>query len=351
LLDGKGNRFCDELGTRDYVTGRIWDNGVYPVRLILNGAASKEIEWHCKHYCERGLMKRFEHGSELAKDMGISEDQLKAAFDDYNSIAKGNKKDPWGKRFFSTGDWKMDDIFNVAWMEPVLHYTMGGLEINPKSEVIDGNGKPIPGLYASGEVAGGVHGANRLGGSSFLGCVVYGRVAGDEAASYLLKQLSSGQIAGERLGQVANHLETKIRIDPSTNKAVIEFSWDGQNQQASSSSSSASSSGVQERPAAQTAPPQQTDSLAQVPYNDHQVKEKKSYTIDEVAKHNTDDDPWVVVAGQVLAVKDFLEDHPGGAKAILLYKGKDCTEAFDMLHERDVIQKYAKDTIIGTLQE
>ena len=47
----------------------------------------------------------------------------------------------------------------------------------------------------------------------------------------------------------------------------------------------------------------------------------------------------------MLAVKDFLEDHPGGAKAILLYKGKDCTEAFDMLHERDVIQKYAKDTI------
>jgi aspartate oxidase len=49
LLDGKGNRFCDELGTRDYVSQRIWDNGVYPVRLILNGAASKDIEWHCKH--------------------------------------------------------------------------------------------------------------------------------------------------------------------------------------------------------------------------------------------------------------------------------------------------------------
>lgn len=343
LLDGKGNRFCDELGTRDYVTGRIWDNGVYPVRLILNGAASGEIEWHCKHYCERGLMKRFEHGRDLAKDMGISEEQLKAAFDDYNKIAKGDKKDPWGKRFFSSGEWKMDDIFNVAWMEPVLHYTMGGLEINAKSQVIDGNGKVIPGLYASGEVAGGVHGANRLGGSSLLGCVVYGRVAGDEAASYLLKQLSSGQIAGERLTQVANHLETKIRIDPSTNKAVIEFSWDGQNQQASSSaSSSASTSAV---PAAQTAPPQQTDNMGQVPHNDNQVKEKKSYTIDEVAKHNTDEDPWVVVAGQVLAVKDFLEDHPGGAKAILLYKGKDCTEAFDMLHERDVIQKYAKDTI------
>lgn len=49
LLDGKGDRFCDELGLRSYVTQRIWDNGVYPVRLILNGNASKEIEWHCKH--------------------------------------------------------------------------------------------------------------------------------------------------------------------------------------------------------------------------------------------------------------------------------------------------------------
>ena len=95
----------------------------------------------------------------------------------------------------------MDDFFNVAWMEPVLHYTMGGLEVNAKSQVINTSGKPIEGLWASGEVAGGVHGANRLGGSSLLGCVVFGRVAGDEASQYLFKQLSSGQIAGQRLNQ------------------------------------------------------------------------------------------------------------------------------------------------------
>lgn len=62
----------------------------------------------------------------------------------------------------------MDDTFHVALMTPVLHYTMGGLEIDPESRVLDGSGKPIPGLFASGEVAGGVHGANRLGGSSLL---------------------------------------------------------------------------------------------------------------------------------------------------------------------------------------
>ena len=71
-------------------------------------------------------------------------------------------------QFFQPGDLRMDDVFHVAIMTPVLHYTMGGLEIDPESRVLDAQGKPIPGLFASGEVAGGVHGANRLGGSSLL---------------------------------------------------------------------------------------------------------------------------------------------------------------------------------------
>jgi succinate dehydrogenase/fumarate reductase flavoprotein subunit len=62
----------------------------------------------------------------------------------------------------------MNDTYHVALMTPVLHYTMGGLEIGTDSSVHDSNQKPIPGLYACGELAGGVHGANRLGGSSLL---------------------------------------------------------------------------------------------------------------------------------------------------------------------------------------
>jgi len=64
---------------------------------------------------------------------------------------------------------------------------MGGLEIDPEARVLVRGGAPLPGLFAAGEVAGGVHGANRLGGSSLLGCVVFGRVAGDTAAAYLLQ--------------------------------------------------------------------------------------------------------------------------------------------------------------------
>merc|ERR1711998_223948 len=75
------------------------------------------------------------------------------------------------------------------------------------------------------------------------------------------------------------------------------------------------------------------------------------YPMSEVAKHTTDKDCWVVVAGQVLNVTSFLSQHPGGALAILTFAGKDATEEFDMIHPPDVIGKYAPDAIIGVVGE
>merc|ERR1711971_509700 len=71
------------------------------------------------------------------------------------------------------------------------------------------------------------------------------------------------------------------------------------------------------------------------------------YTMEEVAKHVTKDDCWVVVSGQVLNVTSFLSQHPGGELAILTFAGKDATEEFNMIHPPDVIPKYAPDAIIG----
>ena len=65
-----------------------------------------------------------------------------------------------------------------------------------------------------------------------------------------------------------------------------------------------------------------------------------SVTIDEVKKHNTDKDCWVIIGDDVFDVTNFLADHPGGKKAIMLYAGQDATEEFDMLHDRKVIKKY-----------
>merc|ERR1712137_64555 len=92
---------------------------------------------------------------------------------------------------------------------PVIHYCMGGLEIDVDSAVVDSKtGKAIPGLYAAGEVAGGVHGNNRLGGNSLLDCVVFGRVSGLSACKYMLGQatptdlsdLAGGGLSGKVTG-------------------------------------------------------------------------------------------------------------------------------------------------------
>ena len=69
----------------------------YPIRLVLNGPASKEIEWHCKHYVGRGLMKRFDSGEALAKEFGLDASVLKKTFEDYNQSVR-TKKDPFGKK-------------------------------------------------------------------------------------------------------------------------------------------------------------------------------------------------------------------------------------------------------------
>ncbi|KAG8746330.1 hypothetical protein FRC10_005319 [Ceratobasidium sp. 414] len=343
LLDAEGQRFADELGHRDYVTGRIWENKKYPIRLILNGQASQEIEWHCKHYVGRGLMKRIESGEALAKEMGLKPEVIKATFDKYNVGVKA-KKDPFGKKFFHGGELKMNDYFHVAHMTPVLHYTMGGLNIDPESRVLSDSGKPIPGLFAAGEVAGGVHGANRLGGSSLLGCVVFGRVSGDSAAAYLLGQGASGSSAASRLGAVKGHLmQTTVSVDEAANKIVMEVSWGGQPQTSVASSSKASGQ------KASSAPP----SIDAGKAKEAAAPEKKagSYTIEEVAKHNKKDDCWVIIDGQVLDVTKFLPDHPGGEKAILLYAGRDATEEFNMLHDPKVIPRYAPEAVIGTLKK
>ncbi|KAI0823323.1 fumarate reductase [Trametes gibbosa] len=312
LLDNTGSRFVDELQHRDYVTGKMWENGKYPIRLVLNGEASKEIEWHCKHYVGRGLMKRFENGEALAKEMGLKPEVLKKTFDDYNAVVRA-KKDPFGKKFFTPGEWKMNDYCNVAIMTPVLHYTMGGLEIDAESRVVDKSGKPIPGLFAAGEVAGGVHGANRLGGSSLLGCVVFGRVSGDSAASYLLQRIGPiAEKAAGRLGAVAGHLGSP----------------------ASSSS--------------QPAPEKKAEAAVK---SAPAPSGEKTFSVEEVKKHNKKDDCWVIIDGKVLDVTAFMPDHPGGEKAILLYAGRDATEEFNMLHDPKVIPRYAPEAVIGSLKK
>merc|ERR1719284_1268044 len=182
-----------------------------PFRLALNKAASDEIIWHCKHYTGRGVMKYYPTGADLAKDMGVPLATLVQATEEHYQASKKTEKDPdggphpaypsgksWdeasgktgsGKKFYHNiipGSKVATEPFYVAIITPIIHYCMGGLEITPKAEVCGANGNPIQGLYAAGEVMGGVHGNNRLGGNSLLDCVVFGRVSGKACAHYML---------------------------------------------------------------------------------------------------------------------------------------------------------------------
>jgi flavocytochrome c len=278
MLDADGQRFVDELEKRDYVTDKM-NRNKGPFRLVLNAAGAKEIMWHCKHYVGRGVMKAYPNAAALAKDMGLPPATVARTFADYSAAAAKGTPDRFGKKFFQNAPFTPTEELHVAIITPVLHYCMGGLSINAAAEVLTPGGKPIAGLYAAGEVAGGIHGRNRLGGNSLLDCVVFGRVAGATAARGLLRDAM----------QRARAAPTS-RIAPAPTAAAAT---------------------------AMTV-----------------------LSADEVAKHTSEKDCWVILNGKVYDVSEFLPDHPGGKKAIMLYAGKDASEEFNMLHAANVLTKY-----------
>ncbi|KAK4940511.1 Osmotic growth protein [Elasticomyces elasticus] len=351
LLNSKGQRFCDDLGHRDYVSGKMWEEkekGNWPIRLVLNSKASNVLDFHTRHYSGRGLMKKMS-GKELAKEIGCGEEALDKQFKEYNAISKGEKKDAWGKKYFHNLPLEVDDTFHVAVMEPVLHFTMGGMEINDKAQVLNHEKEPFEALFACGELAGGVHGANRLGGSSLLGCVVYGRVAGASASQYLFKKLTSGGAGGasQRLGQISLH------IDPNT-PGKISVEWGSGGASGASAENGASTIAQQSQ---KSAAPVMDGNKSEDPgkkkepnsIENFKVPEKE-YSLEEIAKHNKKDDLWIAVKGVVMDVTNWLDEHPGGPQALFSHMGRDATEEFEMLHDDEVIPKYAADIVIGRVK-
>lgn len=302
LLNNKGERFCDDLGHRDYVSGKMWEEkeaGRWPIRLVLNSKATNILDFHARHYSGRGLMKKMS-GKELAKEIGCGEAALAKSFSTYNDTADGKIKDPWNKKYYHNLPFDINDTFHVALMEPVLHFTMGGIEINDKAECLNAEGKPFDGLFVCGELAGGVHGANRLGGSSLLGCVVYGRVAGESAAKYMFQKVLTGGVssAAQRLGQISLHIDPntpgKVSIEWANNGGDISQGQGRDPSEAPKEHQQYSAAPVMDGSKQEPGKVQQTNSI-----KDFKVPDKE-FTLEEVAKHNKKDDLWIAVKGVVM---------------------------------------------------
>ena len=118
--------------------------------------------------------------AELAENMDVPADALEKTVSEFNALEKAGKPDEFGKTTWEntieTGP------FYAPSFSPAGHHTMGGLEINGNAEVLDADGNIIPGFYAAGEVTGGIHGTNRVGGNAVPDALYFGKIAGANAA-------------------------------------------------------------------------------------------------------------------------------------------------------------------------
>ncbi len=179
LVDGQGQRFTNELGTRDVVSQAITDLPDHKARLIFDQGVrdrAKAIEF----YAAKGYVTEGDDLTELAEKIALPAEKLVQTVADYKQgIAE--EKDEFGR---TTGLHALDQApYYAIEIAPGVHYTMGGLSIDQDGRVLktDGSGY-IPGLYACGEVVGGLHGSNRIGGNSIAEIIVFGRLAGQRAA-------------------------------------------------------------------------------------------------------------------------------------------------------------------------
>lgn len=165
----------------DFEQSKTWNvsSEVPTFSLVLSSSAAEGAKKHVDHYLNKGLLFKFEGIEALAKWVDLPVHMVKATMQEYQRDAKtGN--DEWGKASFSgvPQDNSSNEVFYAGTVTPVLHYCMGGLTIDRDGSVLDEDKNIIPGLHAAGEVSGGVHGDNRLGGNSLLECTVFGTIVG-----------------------------------------------------------------------------------------------------------------------------------------------------------------------------
>ena len=181
LVNQEGKRFTNELLTRDVVSQNelkqpgqqvylIYDQSIFDTNKLSRG------------YFEHGYSVKADSVADLAKKINVPVANLEATFKDYWNTYKTGKDTAFGRPEMVI---PLDKApFYAAKVTPGIHHTMGGVTINPKTEVQSTEGKSIPGLFAAGEVTGGVHGGNRIGGNAVADIVTFGRIAGQNAAAY-----------------------------------------------------------------------------------------------------------------------------------------------------------------------
>ena len=182
LVDKEGQRFFNELATRKQVTEAITNLNQRGAYLIFDQAVRKRVK-AIEFYDHVGLVVSAQSLAELETKLNIADGQLAQTVAAWNQALASGGDQEFGRK---TGLKKLSQApYFAIHIAPGIHYTMGGLHVNTKTQVLDENGQVIEGLYAAGEVVGGLHGNNRLGGNSIAETVVFGLQAGKQVAKEL----------------------------------------------------------------------------------------------------------------------------------------------------------------------
>lgn len=181
LVNQEGKRFFDEVGTRDAVSkAEIAQTGGYAWLVVDQAMVDKSSV--IAGYITKGYTVQGDTYEALAEAIGCDGAVLKETMEKWNAAVAAGVDEEFGRTSFAN---PLDTApYYAIKVSPGVHHTMGGLKININTEVLDTNDQVIPGLFAAGEVTGGVHGANRLGGNAVADIIVYGRIAGTNAAAY-----------------------------------------------------------------------------------------------------------------------------------------------------------------------
>ena len=186
LVNHESKRFCNEMDTRDVVSAAILKQTQGKVFLIFDQGVRKSLA-SIETYANQHLLKKGATVAELAKVIGIPAADLEAMLNSYNAQQKAGIDETFGRSAAQMTAALETAPYYAVCVTPAIHHTMGGLSVNTDTQVLRADGTPIPGLYAAGEVTGGLHGANRLGGNGVADIVVNGRLAGIAAAQKALK--------------------------------------------------------------------------------------------------------------------------------------------------------------------
>lgn len=181
LVNQEGLRFCDETDGRDALSAaELAQTGGY-AWLVVDQRMAEDSDL-IGGYIKKGYTLRGDTYEALARDLGVPEEALAQTMEQWNACVASGADARFGRTSFAGA---LDTApFYAIRVTPGVHYTMGGLKINTSAQVLDADGNEIPGLFAAGEVTGGVHGADCLEGSAITDFVVFGRLAGQFAAAY-----------------------------------------------------------------------------------------------------------------------------------------------------------------------